>query len=152
MVWTVMDLTRLFLKLECMDLTISIQEYRITNTLFEKQLNLYLYIPPHAAHPQGVNNGIICGQIHLITNLCNEKDDHKSLIRKFCRRLIKRGYNRQNILPMFEKSILHSKKKALTSVPSPPQKLYDQIKTQQLFFHVIYHPDNVNSFELQRKF
>ena len=53
---------------------------------------------------------------------------------------------------MFDKSIIHYKNKSLTPVPSPPQKLDDQRKTQQLFFHIGYHPYNVELFEYQRKF
>ena len=42
-----------------MDLTIAIKQNRITTTLFEKQLNIYLYIPSHSDHPPGVINEII---------------------------------------------------------------------------------------------
>ena len=65
-----------FVDLEFMDLTIAVKENRITTTLFEKQLNIYLYIPPHSARPPGVINEIIYGQIHCITNLCSEEEDH----------------------------------------------------------------------------
>ena len=47
---------------------------------------------------------------------------------------------------------MHYKNKELTPVPPPSQQLDYQIKTQQLFFHSGYHPDNVNSFEYQLKF
>ena len=66
--------------------------------------------------------------------------------------LVKRVYNRQKVLPLFEKLSVHYKKKSLTPDPPTPQKLDDQIKTQQLFFHFGYHPYNVKSFEYQHKF
>eukprot|EP00957_Ditylum_brightwellii_P149548 11388188-Ditylum_brightwellii.AAC.1 len=47
-----------------MDLTIMIKDGKIVTKLYEKSLNLYLYTPPHSAHPPGVLNGIIFGQIH----------------------------------------------------------------------------------------
>jgi hypothetical protein len=52
-----------------MDLTISIQDGKIKTTLYSKALNLYLYIPPHSAHPPGVLNGLVCGTIHRIFTL-----------------------------------------------------------------------------------
>ena len=52
---------------------------------------------------------------------------------------------------MFEKPIWQYKNKSLIPAPPLPQKLDDQIKTQQLFFHVGYHSENVKSFEYQYK-
>eukprot|EP00956_Cyclotella_meneghiniana_P038079 scaffold148520_cov43-Cyclotella_meneghiniana.AAC.2 len=48
-----------------MDLTISIDNgrSRIITPLYEKDLNLYLYIPPFSSHPCGVFTGTISGQI-----------------------------------------------------------------------------------------
>ena len=43
-----------------MDMTISINDSnKIETTLFEKRLNLHLYIPPHSAHPPGLLPGIV---------------------------------------------------------------------------------------------
>ena len=42
---------------------------------------------------------------------------------------------------------MNYKKKALKPEPPPSQQIYNQVKTQQLLFHIIYHPDNVKSFE-----
>eukprot|EP00957_Ditylum_brightwellii_P106467 8121819-Ditylum_brightwellii.AAC.1 len=55
-----------------MGITISIKNGKIQTTLFEKSLNLYLYIPPHSAHPPRVLNGIIFGKIYQIFTLCLE--------------------------------------------------------------------------------
>jgi hypothetical protein len=36
-------------KIDFMDLTLTLNNNRITNTLYEKPSNLHLYIPPHSA-------------------------------------------------------------------------------------------------------
>ena len=69
-----------FWTLDLMDLTIVIKQNRITTTLFEKQLNIYLYIPPHSDPPPGVINEIVYVQIHRINILCYIKGDKKILI------------------------------------------------------------------------
>ena len=130
-----------------MDLTIMIKE-----NIIRKKPNLYLYILPHSYHPPGLINRIIYGNIHCIINLFSEKEDHKILTCNLYRSITKQGYNRQNVLILFDKSIVQYKKKSLTPVPPPPQQLYEQSKTQQLFFHVGYNTDNMNSFEYQHKF
>ena len=46
-------------KVDFMDLTISIINEQISTSLFEKPLNLHLYIPLHLAQPPGLLRGII---------------------------------------------------------------------------------------------
>ena len=50
-----------------LDLTITINsENKIETDLFEKSLNLYLYIPQLSAHPPGVLLGLVLGSYHRI--------------------------------------------------------------------------------------
>ena len=56
-------------KVNDMDMTISIHEGRIVTSLYEKAMNLYLYIPPHSAHPPGVLTGLVSGNILRIHSL-----------------------------------------------------------------------------------
>ena len=50
-------------KVNYMDMTILIHEGWIVTSIYEKAMNLYLYIPPHSAHPPGVLNGLVSGNI-----------------------------------------------------------------------------------------
>ena len=58
-----------------MDLTISIHNGKITTSLFEKPLNLHLYIPPHSAHPPGLLPGIVHSTLFRIFTLCSDPND-----------------------------------------------------------------------------
>ena len=62
-------------KVDFMDLTISIHNGKITMSLFEKPLNLHLYIPPHSAHPPGLLPGIVHSTIFRIFTLCSDPND-----------------------------------------------------------------------------
>ena len=46
-----------------MDMTIAIREGWIGLLLYEKAMNLYLYIPPHSSQPSGVLTRIVSGNI-----------------------------------------------------------------------------------------
>jgi len=52
-----------------LDITLSIKEGRVTSTLFEKNLHLYLYLPCASAHPPGVLKGLIAGGLLRIIRL-----------------------------------------------------------------------------------
>ena len=57
-------------------MTISINKSnKIEPTLFEKRLNLHLYIPPHSVHPPGLLPGIVYGTLFRIFTLCSDNKD-----------------------------------------------------------------------------
>ena len=62
--------------IDFMDMTISINKSNyIETTLFDKRLNLHLYIPPHSAHPPGLLPGIVYGTLFRIFTLCSDNED-----------------------------------------------------------------------------
>ena len=52
--------------IDFLDLTITKTDTKITTTLYEKALNLYLYLPPHSCHSPSMTRGIITGMITRI--------------------------------------------------------------------------------------
>lgn len=93
-----------------MDLTIGISNGKIHTTLFEKKLNLYLYIPPHSAHPPGVLAGLIIGQILRFHQLCTNNDDVVLKTKQLFLHLLARGYSCGELLPLFSKGLLNAEK------------------------------------------
>ena len=62
-------------KVNYMYMKISIRDGWIVTSLYEKAMNLYLYIPPHSAQPPEVLTGLVSGNILRIHLLCSDQDD-----------------------------------------------------------------------------
>ena len=87
-------------------MTILIREDQIVTSLYEKSMNLYLYIPPHSVHPRGVLIRLVSGNILWIHLICSEQDDIKLCMKQFYTRLLVRGYQRNLLIPAFTKGII----------------------------------------------
>jgi hypothetical protein len=135
------------LQVNFMDLTISIRDGRIQTTLYRKALNLYLYIPPHSAHPPGVLNGLVCGIVHRVFTLCSNYQEALQLCKEFYRRLLVRGYKPQTLRPLFTKAA--SKALAYTGPSHSPLSTSTATISDSIFFHLRYHPNNPSSSQLQ---
>ena len=121
-------------KVDFMDLTISIHQGKITTSLFEKPLNLHLYIPPHSAHPPGHLPGIVHSTIFRIFTLCSDSND-QSYEQKLFKRLQARGYKSNQIKPLFLKAIARTK----TYHAPLTSKNNDQTA---VIFHLPFHPND----------
>ena len=58
-----------------LDLNISISNGVISTTIYKKDLNLYLYIPPHSCHSKGVLKGLIYGMTHRAKHINTSESD-----------------------------------------------------------------------------
>ena len=87
-----------------MDLTITIAGGRLKTTLYEKPQNLYLFLPPHSSHPQGVLSGLVFGQILGTRRLCSRQEDADKKIMEFFQRLLNRGHRKASLTPLFTRA------------------------------------------------
>ena len=125
-----------------LDLRLTITDGRIKTTMFEKALNLHLYIPPKSAHPPGVLTGLVMGMIFRIFVLCTNPPDRVRKTQDFFRHLIYRGYEAHTITPTFRKAITN----ALAYDGTPRATSHDGT----ILFKIPYHPQNPPSTDLQR--
>eukprot|EP00956_Cyclotella_meneghiniana_P013821 scaffold20268_cov64-Cyclotella_meneghiniana.AAC.2 len=135
-----------------MDLTITIEGNQIVTTLYEKALNLYLYIPPFSSHPRGVFTGTISGQILRIRRLCNYKDDADSRIQEFLSGLLARGHSRDNLTALFLKAKENSTSYLLRS-PGEHKALRKRKRDDshhQVYFHLEFHPNDPPARKIQK--
>jgi hypothetical protein len=84
-----------------LDLNISLKNSTITTSTFQKNLNLYLYIPPRSAHPPSCLKGLIAGELRRY-RLQNNTEDFVSIATKFMERLVDRGHQLDNLAPIFQ--------------------------------------------------
>ena len=70
-------------------------------------MNLYLYIPPHSAHPPGVIRSLIHSQIRKYWHQNTKSEDFVNIIKAFFQRLIARGHNHNKIKEIFLQTAKH---------------------------------------------
>jgi hypothetical protein len=140
LVW---EFTPLEKQVDFMDLTVSVTPLGIHTRLFEKPLNLYLYIPPHSAHAPGILRGLVFGMTGRIFRLTSHWRDQQSAVRHLFLRLCKRGYTSTQLRPIF--------KAALARIDNPP--LPDPwFHEKRCFLHLPFHPNDPRSSTVQRLF
>mmetsp|Transcript_4359 Transcript_4359/g.9463 ORF Transcript_4359/g.9463 Transcript_4359/m.9463 type:complete len:207 (-) Transcript_4359:274-894(-) len=132
--------------LDYMDMQISIVNNQIVTGLHEKALNLYLYIPPHSAHPPGVLTGLVLGNAHRIYTLCSDPAEVRRHLQNLYHRLLVRGHSSTSLLPLFQRAaVLH--REWLTRHVADRGSSTNLRET--MFFHLQYHPGDPPSRDLQ---
>jgi len=141
-----------------LDITLSIKDGRVTSTLFEKSLHLYLYLPRASAHPPGVLKGLIAGGLLRIIRLTSNPATRKRHVQQFYQRLLARGYARAHLLPIFDKyitkysSITTTTTAAQTPAAGTPTAPADDKSKNTIFLHLPFHPLDPPSMEIQKLF
>jgi hypothetical protein len=135
-----------------LDVTISLLPNNTIQTcLYEKALNLYLFLPSHSAHPPGVLKGLIFGMFVRIQRLTSDPSLRLEQCRKLFYRLRSRGYTSEVLQPLFNSAVTY-----LTPVQTSPsagkKRTTSTTKTSPIFLHVPYHPRDPASTQLQRLF
>ena len=80
-----------------LDLTISIDKNSsmIQYKTYQKEMNLYLYIPNHSASPPGLLKSLVYGLLSTYKRQNSDDKDFRFIVGKLFERLIARGYPRE---------------------------------------------------------
>jgi len=140
-----------------LDLIIHVNNGVISCCMNEKELNLYLYIPPHSVHPPGVLLSLISGHLQSIYWLMTSAHDWWQLFKHFVCCLTARGYQPSMIRPLFIRSLSQIPGFSTETVTSAPVITQGDISRKAdppttVFTHVLYHPKNPPNERIQSAF
>ena len=89
-----------------LDTRLSIHEGKLSTCMFEKELNLHLYLPASSSHPPGALYSLVVGMLLRINFICSNDTDKKNFSTKFAQRLLHRGYSVQQLRYAWRKASL----------------------------------------------
>jgi len=149
--WTVEELSN---EIVYLDLIIKIDKGRFTFKTYQKDLNLYLYIPPHSAHPPGVQKSLVFGCLLKYWKQNSNPDDFVQITKLFFHRLQARGHTAEDLRILFmeaakklpPKHSLHIEK---TPLPKNNNDDAPIVEDDQLFFKYIYHPKDISRLTIR---
>ena len=129
-----------------LDLTLKISNLKICTKTFQKDMNLYLYIPARSAHPPSCLKGLIMGETRRYW-IQNNKADFTTILAKFIQRLTERGHKLEDLAPLFNQAAA-----ALdTNILRQSQQNSDK-NDRTIFLHWEYHPKGIKRPVLRKLF
>lgn len=117
--------------------------------MYEKKINLYLYIPPNSAHPPGVITGLVFGNVLHIHQLCSDKLDISKCLVVFFQHLpaCNCAPAPEFLLPLFTKA--NNNAKAYLAWSEAEHTAYKKAKTleakHRVFLYLPFHPSDSSS-------
>lgn len=147
--------TPLSKKVHFLDLTITLDTHQVLTTLYEKPLNLHLYIPWHSAHTPSVRSSLITSGILRILRLVSLRSEQLRLLSLFFRRLLTRGYEYSFLRTSFQQAFDRVFRRTFT--PAPTYAIHHWLnpipdKYTQVYLHLPYHPHDPHRRRIQRAF
>ena len=89
--WDIEDPTT---TVDFLDLTIRIENNKITTKTYQKELNLYQYIPPRSCHPPGMMEGIVYSLMRTYRRHNTKTSNYYDMVTKLFHRLVARGWDK----------------------------------------------------------
>jgi hypothetical protein len=128
-----------------LDLRISVTPLRQLHfQTYQKEQNLYLYIPPSSSHPKNMLYGLVYGRLRAYRLQNTDTDNFVKMAILLARRLCARGYSLKNLLPVFQKAnerlLLHDPRRLLTQQATPLPDTTHTKSESPLIFHLLHHP------------
>lgn len=140
------EVEKLCEKVNFLDLTIEVTKERtLTFKTYQKELNLFLYLPSHSAHPPGTLKGLVHGALDRYWKQNTHLGDYQAAAMKLYNNLRRRGYDDDTLTAEFRTAAENIDRKRHKHKPTP------QLTTENsIFFHREYHPSDLTRKEIQK--
>ena len=122
-----------------LDLTINIKNKKLQTKTYQKPLNLYLYIPPLSAHPPSCFKGLVTGELYRYWLQNSDKRDFIEITIQFILRLLKRGHQLDDIIPLLKTAAANIDNRNTHSKTDDPNA------DNTLYIHWKYHPGDIGN-------
>ena len=99
-----------------LDLTLTIRGGTIISSIYQKAMNLYLYLPFASAHPQGCIKGTVHSLIRRYYAQNSFREDYTNIVSLFYRRICARGWGHTFIRDL----IVEASRRIENAPPKPP--------------------------------
>jgi hypothetical protein len=149
-----------------LDLTITIDDNGyITTKTYQKEMNLYLYLPPHSSQPPGMLRSLIIGCLRRYWLQNSAINDFTHISKEFFNRLLDRGYDRPTLLQQYTKAlqvlretlpwaIIHNLEEDYLTERKRKEtaNLSKERTDKDLYFHWEYHPRQIDRSQIQEAY
>jgi hypothetical protein len=127
-----------------LDLNIYIQNSRIVTTTYQKDLNLYLYIPPGSAHPPGCLKGLINGELRRYWTQNPNIEDYQAILSKFITRLLDRGHTIDSLKPILLQAAARLNQSSRARINND--------NSNTLYIHWAYQPNGLQQKDIRDRY
>ena len=145
--WITTDLSR---KVDFLDITISVDvNGNLWTKTFQKPMNLFLYIPPHSAHPPGLMKSLIYGLLKTYYLQNSRSSDFLNMVKLLFLRLQHRGHKSADIRPLFIEAVRDLENYNDPMVDKKKKAIVKDSNDNRLFFHIPFHPRDISRAQIR---
>ena len=137
-----------------LDLNIWINKKRqkLTYSTYQKPMNLFLYTPPHSAHPSNTTKSLIYSLLKTYQRQNPNLHDFHNMSKLLFQRLKLRGHKHHNLKTFFKDALTKltspysrylTQKTTNITLPPPHSSTYPSPRNN-LYLHLQYHPKGIS--------
>lgn len=135
-------------ELRFLDVSITIDTSRqLQFKTYQKDLNLYLYIPPASAHPPNMLKGLIYGRLRAYWSQNSKTDDFLHFATFLAKRLIARGWPKRTVVTLTQEA----SQRLSNENPGNTEKTTKTIQ-KPIIFHLPFHPRGIQRRTIRKIF